>query len=201
MKKVTLFISTAIVLIISTMSCNDSKTIQEYIREEEQAIERFLKKENFDVTTKWPGFEAFQKNDKLYYKTDGTTYVYMHIVDRGDTAHKVTTKDKVQVRFESLTYIKTYVSGDTTRYAFADVGPYYASQPLEFRYGNSASYTADLSGLACAGWATPLTPDFEGAVGEGAIVDLIIPSVSGNSTDNTNFQPVYYKRLKYTRFY
>ncbi|MDR0546692.1 MAG: DUF4827 domain-containing protein [Dysgonamonadaceae bacterium] len=198
MRNLILFLGAVIALAIAIGACDDQKSMQEYLREEQQAIERFIQNKQIKVTESWPGYEAFEKDPLLYYKTSGSTYVYMHIVDKGDTARKVSPwVDEVQVRFNSLYYIKSYIAGDTT-------GLVYDNQyrgPLHFSYGNSLSYTEDGSGLPCVGWAIPLTPDFEGAVGEKAIIDLIIPSISGNSADNSSFRPVFYKNLEYKKFY
>jgi len=37
-------------------------------------------------------------------------------------------------------------------------------------------------------------------VGEGAVVNLIIPSELGNSNDNSSVSPVFYRNLQYTKF-
>ncbi|GHU71289.1 hypothetical protein FACS189413_12820 [Bacteroidia bacterium] len=198
MKKMILFLGVVIALTIAFGACDDQKSMQEYLREEQQAIERFIQNKQLKVTESWPGFEAFEKDSLLYYKTSGSTYVYIHVVDKGDTARKVSPwVDEVQVRFNSLYYVKSYIAGDTTAISFNNV----SRGPLHFSYGNSLSYSEDGSGLPCVGWAIPLSPDFEGAVGKGAIVDLIIPSISGNSTDNSAFRPVFYKKLEYKNFY
>ena len=142
MKKIILFIGLIIVLTVPYISCNDQKSMQEYIREEEQAIKRFIQKQGLTVKETWPDFEDFENDEKLYYKTSGSTYVYMHVIDKGDTTRKVIPwSDAVQVRFDTLLYIKSYIAGDTAAaFPFEKFPPYYGRSPSEFSYGNSASY-------------------------------------------------------------
>jgi len=205
MKKIILLIGLIIGLTAFYESCSDQKSMQEYIREEEQAIERFIQKQNLRITESWPGFEAFEKDSNLYYKTNGSAYVYMHVIDKGDLTRKVKPlSDEVQVRFDTRVLIKNYIAGDSTAtIPFDSFFNYYNLNvvPMTFRYGNPASYTQDGIGLACVGWAIPLTPDFEGALGEKARINIIIPSVSGSSGDNSTFCPVFYENLRYTAFY
>jgi hypothetical protein len=160
--------------------------MQEYIREEKKAIERYILSQKIEVLDEYPDDSIFSENQ--YYKTsDG---LYMHVVDRGNLERKVKAYEEVLLRFDFLYYIKSFVSGSTD-----SLVPSYYYLPVEFRYGIPGSYSNDLSGLACNGFAIPLS-----YVGEGGVVDLIIPSELGNSTDNASFAPVFYRRVKYTKF-
>ena len=187
MKKTTIFILLAIVLSSINIACDNQKTAMELIREEKKAIERYLERQNITVLKNYPQNGVF--GEKEYFRTgDG---LYMHVVDSGNGNRVKPMIDQVQVRFESFYYIKSYVSGQTTPVTLD-----YSWFPMEFIYGQSGSYAADPSGLPCDGWAIPLR-----YVGEGAIVDLIIPSGLGNSSDNSAFSAVFYKNLRYTNFY
>lgn len=190
MRKTIIFILSAIFLAIANMACDNQKTMQEYIREEKKAIERYIDKQGIIVLNEYPKDKAFK--EKEYFKTgDG---LYIHVVDSGN-GKRVTAPDNydknVQVRFDYMVYLKDYISGTTDSLVLSSVW-----FPIGFEYGVPGSYTSDPTQLACNGWAIPLT-----YVGEGAIVDLIIPSQLGNSTDNTSFKPVFYKNLRYTKFY
>ena len=158
--------------------------MQEYIREEKKAIERYILMQHIEVLNEYPKDSIFEENQ--YYKT--SEGLYMNVVDPGNTSRRIQTYGEVLVRFDYLYYIKSYVSGNTDSIVLN-----YAYLPISFRYG--VSYSTDLVGLACAGFAIPLT-----YVGEGAVVNLIIPSELGNSNDNSSFAPVFYRNLKYTKF-
>ena len=187
MRKTVIFVLSAIVLTSINIACNQNKTTMELIREEKRAIERYLDRRNIKVLRTYPKDSIFGENEYLLTK-DG---LYMQVVDSGNGRRVRPLIDRVQVRFESFHYIKAYVRGDT-----ASIKLDYTWFPMEFIYGQPGSYAKDPSGLPCDGWAIPLLH-----VGEGAIVNLIIPSRIGNSTDNANFAPVFYRNLKYTSFY
>ena len=184
MKKTVFFIVSFILLAFIPISCDNSKTMQEYIREEKKAIERYIVSQGIEVLNEYPQDSIFK--EKQYYKTNEG--LYMHVVDAGNTSRRVQWANEVLIRFDYLYYIKNYVSGNTDSIVLN-----YAYLPIEFRYG--ISYSTDLTGLACSGFAIPLT-----YVGEGAVVNLIIPSELGNSNDNSSFAPVFYRNLKYTKF-
>ena len=184
MRKTVAFILSFILLGLINMACDNTKTMQEYIREEKKAIERYISTQNIEVLDEYPADSVFKENQ--YYKT--SEGLYMHVVDPGNTDRKVQIYNSVLLRFDYMHYIKSYVSGSTDSFVLS-----YVFFPIEFRYG--ISYSIDPTGLSCSGFSIPLT-----YVGEGAVVDLIIPSELGNSTDHGSFAPVFYKNLKYTKF-
>jgi hypothetical protein len=192
MRKTIIFILSVIFLGIANMACDNQKTLQEYIREEKKAVERYIDNQGIIVLNEYPKDKVFK--EKEYFKTsDG---LYIHVVDSGNGRRVVPLVDEVLVRFEYYVYIKQYVSGNDSS---SIVKGY--SVPIEFIYGQTGSYNSDPSGLACNGWAIPLS-----YVGEGAIVDLIIPSQLGGALHNSTYgtvvlEPVFYKNLKYTKFY
>jgi hypothetical protein len=186
MKKTVFFVFTIILLGLIGFSCDNSKSMQEYIREEKKSIERYILSQKIAVLTEYPKDSIFKENQ--YYKTsDG---LYMHVSDRGNLDRRIEAYDEVLLRFDYFHYIKNYVSGQTDSIVLS-----YLYLPIAFTYGISGSYNNDPAGLACSGFAIPLP-----YVGEGAVVDLIIPSELGNATDNSSFAPVFYKNLKYTKF-
>jgi hypothetical protein len=188
MRKTVIFILSAMVFTFINIACNNqNKTTMERIREEKKAIERYLDRRNIQVLKSYPQNGVFGANE--YFLTgDG---LYMQVVDSGNGRRVKPLIDQVQVRFESMHYVMTYVSGDT-----ASIKLDHTWFPMQFIYGLPGSYATDPSGLPCDGWAIPLL-----YVGEGAIVNLIIPSKLGNATDNAEFSAVAYKNLRYTNFY
>ena len=185
MRKTVAFIMSFVLLGFINIACDSGKSVQEYIREERKAIERYLLTQNIEVLNEYPQNRVFDLEKNQYYKT--SEGLYMQVVDSGNS-RRVQTYDEVLIRFDYLYYIKSYVSGSTDSIVVS-----YMYFPIEFRYG--ISYSTDPTGLACSGFAIPLT-----YVGEGAVLNLIIPSELGNSTDNGSFAPVFYRNLKYTKF-
>ena len=171
-----------VTLFVTLYSCDNRKTPQEYLREEKKAVDRFINRNDIRVLREYPTNGVFQENE--YFRTpDG---LYINVVDSGNGKRVRPLIDNVMVRFDHYLDVKSYVSGDTTKYALN-----YAYFPIEFRYGIPGSYGV----FACAGWAIPLS-----YVGEEAVINLIIPSSLGASSDNSAYRAIFYKNLKYTRF-
>jgi hypothetical protein len=187
MRKIFLFVLPITGLFIAFSSCDNSKTAQEYLREEKKAIERYIDRKGIGVTSDYlPAFKngtnGFETN-KYFRTTEG---LYIHVVDSGNGKRVRPLLDEVLVRFDYYFDIKAYAGGDTTQYTLP-----YTQFPVEFKYG-TGSYS---SYFACNGWAIPLS-----YMGEGAIIDLIIPSSLGSQSDNSAYRPVFYKNLRYTKF-
>jgi hypothetical protein len=192
MRRTVIFVLSAIILTIANIACDNQKTTQEYLREEKKAIERYIDRQGIVILKEYP--KTFKPNE--YYKTNEGLYI--HVVDSGKGAKVRPLVDEVQVRFDYLYYVKTYVTGDTASIPFDVIPPSYGESPMYFRYGQSGSYGKNSYDYSCDGWAIPLA-----YVREGAIVDLIVPSALGTSFDNTypNFNAVFFKNLTYTKFY
>ena len=187
MKKWTLnFLLMAIISCVS-FSCNRSKSLQELLQEERKAIERFILTNNIKLVESYPQDHAFKENE--YYKT--AEGLFMQVVDSGNGT-MVKPNNDVSLRFEYLQYIKNVVQGDTTRYY-----SYNPRQPFSFVYFSRNSYIPDLNNVydVSQAWVIPLS-----YVGEGAIVNLIVPSSIGSSGDNSEIRPVFFRNLHYTRF-
>jgi hypothetical protein len=171
------------------MACDSQKSLQEYLREEKRDIERYIEREGIIVLKSYPADSIFK--EKEFFRT--SEGLYMHVTNRGSNVRVKPLVDHVQVRFEYFYYVKDFVSGQSVE----DIKiPFFDLYPMEFIYGNAGSYGKSSYDLSCNGWAIPLA-----YVGEGAIVDLIIPSSLGTSSDNSNFNVAFYKNLKYTAFY
>lgn len=187
MRKLWVYAMLLISISFVAFSCNNQKTTQEYLREEKKAIERYIDRNDFDIISSYPENGVFGENQ--FFKTNEGLYI--HVVDSGNGRRVTALVDQVQVRFDYFLYVKDAVGGDTSKVILD-----YRWFPFEFIYGNTASYSKDALKLTCNGWAIPLN-----YIGEGAIVDLIIPSSLGGTTDYNSFDPVYYKNLRYTKFY
>jgi hypothetical protein len=186
MKKV-LFLA-IIAFVFIGFSCNKQESMQEKIRKEKRATEAFIDRQNFKVLKDYPKDGVFAENE--YFRTpDG---LYIHVVDSGNGRRAVPILDEVLVRFDYFLDIIAYVKDEST-------GKYLAESvelPKEFIFGNTNSYSKDRDRLVCNGWAFPLN-----YVGEGAIVNLIVPSSMAGSDFSNSFTPTFFKNLRYTTFY
>jgi len=174
--------SLAIIFCIS-LSCKDHKSLQELLQEERKAIDRFISMNDLIILKEYPKNGVFQERE--YYRSNEG--LFFHVVDSGN-GKRVKLLDDVIVRFEYCQYIKNAVQGSTD--VIRDPSPFY---PFSFVYGIPQTYSASL--YLSQAWVIPLK-----YVGEGAILDMIVPSSLGASTDNTYISPVFYKNLRYTRF-
>ena len=184
MKKRTVYSALVIAVFCILSSCNPEKSTQELLQEEKKAIERFIDRNDLVILKEYPKNGVFK--EKEYYRT--SEGLFFHVVDSGNGV-RVEQLDEVTVRFKYLDDIKTAARGDTT--AIIRPSLYY---PFWFRYGMSQTYSISGSPV-CSGWVIPLL-----YVGKGAVVDLIIPSSLGSSSDYNSITPVFYKNLHYTNF-
>jgi len=184
MKKGALGIVWFILISCIFSACNNSKSLQELLQEEQKAIDRFINENGFYLSK--GGYPAGAFGDKEYYKT--TEGLFFHVVDSGNGT-RVQVLNDVSIRYDYSQYIKDAASGDTTNYPFFNYG-----LPYSFVYGVSQTYSGTYSPV-CQAWVIPLS-----YVGENAVVDIIVPSSLGSYTDNMNVTPVFYKNLRYTRF-
>jgi hypothetical protein len=183
-KKSLIFVLLAPVFSGVFFSCNDQKSLQEMLREEKKAIERFIDRNGFVVLDTYPKDSIF--GEKEYYKTNEGLYI--HVVQKG-TSKRVKAPENVTVRFEYQHDVRDAARGDTTSIVKPSL-----LYPFSFVYGISATYS-DMSSPVCVGWVIPLS-----YVGEDAIVDIIIPSSIGSYSDSNSIIPVFYKNLHYTSF-
>jgi hypothetical protein len=174
MKKTLFFILGAVLMLVSVAGCRNEKSMQELIQEEKKAIDRYITRQGLNILNTYPQDGIFGEKD--YYKS--SEGVYYRVVTPGTDTKAVKYKTGVCVRVESSHY---FAESDTSIYNLASI------QPLsDFRYGITAKYT-------CPAWAVPLD-----RVGEFSVVDMIVPSEYGTSTDRSAFSPVFYKGVKYT---
>ncbi|GHT38145.1 DUF4827 domain-containing protein [Bacteroidia bacterium] len=167
------------------MSCDTSKTLQEYIDEEKDAIKRYISAQGIVPLAEFPTDTIFEENE--YFRTSDGLYFR---VNKKGTGRKYKYLDEVLVRFDYFYYVKSFVSKEGADTIFASTFANYF--PMEFNYGNPYSYGKSTYDLSCNGWAVPLS-----YVNEGTVIDLLVPSALGTSSDNSGFSPVFYKNLTY----
>ena len=165
-------------------SCgNNGKNLQELLKEERKAIDRYIVMNDLVILKNYPKDGVF--GEKEYFKTDEG--LFFQVVDSGN-GKRVKLLDDVCIRYDYYQSVKDVAKGDTVKYTFSSYEPY------SFVYGISQTYTSFYSPV-CEAWVIPLM-----YVGEDAILNLIIPSSIGCYSDRDNVIPVFYRKLRYTRF-
>ncbi|MDO5522698.1 MAG: DUF4827 family protein [Bacteroidia bacterium] len=170
----------ALVLALTTVSCNKTKTYAQYLKEETRAIENFISENRLIILDEFPANAVFSSNE--FYR-DPATGVYFNIIEPGDTtsANMVKLGEEVYVRFDGLRYFAN--ERDTTKYSNMD--PIRAPFPETVIYRGKVTVRNSMdyySGTTPA-WLVPLS-----YVGHGGKVRLIVPFNMGSSSDRSGFR-------------
>lgn len=172
------------------MSCDDSESYADKLKRERKLVKQLISEKGFVIVNEIPTDTIFAEN--VYYH-DKETDIYFNIEDRGDLtlrASKETgSNTKVHCRFD-----RVRVLGDTTNYGYP------ASQPMSFMYGIKDTYRASDPEVAnyylTPAYAFPL--DY---VGEGAVVNLIVPFDEGSTNQQSYYTTLFVQKLRYTKFW
>lgn len=184
MRKLFYFVSLFLVGIIMASSCSKTKSYSELLKEEKDAIKKFIRDSSLVIHDVMP--EKFGPKD--YYKfqryKDADVYeVYINIVNFGDTTRSKE-GGKVFIRTAEAINMKDHT-------IFYSGNIYGGNEPLQFV--NKFPFT---SSGGCLGWALPLP-----YVGIGAEVKMIIGSKSGTTDQQQSVVPLFYKNLEYTQIF
>lgn len=174
-----------------------SETYADKLKKEQKTISRFIDTSGIKVITKYPDSRVFA--NKEYYK-DADTGIYIHVIDSG-TKDKIKKGDYVTMRFYDSKLLHTYPDSLITN----DMQNITDFSYMYMTYGNSSgymcySYSSYYSSefymymFLSPGCALPL--DYN--LGNQAEVSLIVPFSNGSYLQQSNYEPVYFGRLKYT---
>lgn len=193
MKKLISSIFTLLTLSLLIAACSGD-SYGKRLKKEKKAINNYLADNGIVVLKEYPADHKFGK-DEFYL--EGSTGVYMRVINPGDYENALKNDDRVpvDVRFDSITYLvtdKTIAGNNSTQ-----------GSPMRFTYGMPSSY------IVADGNYYPLEYNFmspacvlplEKGVGSGAIVDLIVPFVNGSTLQRSSYEPIKYTRLHYKYF-
>lgn len=196
MKKLLLFISVLLGLVLVFSACSKKDTYADKLKKERNAINRFLDSHDIDVIYKIPDDSVFAENQ--YYK-DGNTGVYFRVEDwgKGDTV-KVRSDVYMRVAPNSI-----FLVGNDTIPRGSDEGLIF----MELIYGIQNTYlqsyydnmwtkrTCEYYFLSPA-CALPLKYGLR----NGGVVSLIVPFTSGSTYQQSYYEPLYMPEVVY-RFY
>lgn len=181
MKKLIYFISIITTVAIVAVGCGGD-SYQKRLDKEKKAISKAL--ENIEILYTYPSDHKF---DKDQYYLEGSTGVYLQVVDPGnlnEVPKEIGEKQRVFLRFDSIHWMvqDSWNVGNTGQ----------SATPIEFEYLNTATYSDDsYMSPACV---LPL----EKGLGNGAIVNLIVPFVNGSNYQVNYYEPFHFIGMKYT---
>ena len=174
MRKKSFRISFMIIVLLFTLSCNNTATYIDRLNDEKKAIKAFISENNITVLKEYPSDSVFAPNE---FYLDPTTGVYYNVIDKG--SYKPNLGDEIYIRYKDVRYIS---GDDTTVYD----GNYFSLYgPVELIYGNLNTYQS-------TGWVAPI-PN----VGHEAKVKMIVPFNSGTTYDQSYYYTVYYGLMEY----
>ena len=181
MKNKLFFALLSVAALLMATACEKTKSYAEMVKEENEAIARFIEENDFKIVTTRP--EKLPYDEKVYYKTPEG--LYMHVISAGTSVvdfTSTTPDDNVFVRFKGRRLFKD--SEDEINSATI----------FEFSYNNPYSYYSSV--VICQGIIIPLQKEYN--LGDEAKVSLIIPSKLGAATEQSLVSPLYYKEITYT---
>lgn len=174
-----------------------AKSFSEYKKEEKEAIDNLIAKENFEILSRYPDNGVF--GEKQFVLLDNGCY--LNVIDSGNGNRAISGKTFVLMRCSAI----DLVSPDA--YAISIFGNGY--RPLEFVYGNMQESKMNAYNEYGPAYMF-LSPGVESAleyVGENSIVRMIIPFDNGQSNKyplgiGSAFQdnervPMYYDRIRF----
>lgn len=192
MKKLiySVFILLGLSLIIAGCS---GDSYEKRLKKEKKAIKNYIADNEIKVIyNNFPADLVFEK-DAFYL--DDSTGVYIRVINRGDISNALTSKDneEVYVRFDSVSYLvegKSYIGNN-----------YNGIDPMKFTYNIPSTYmqnnyNADQIGFSYMSPACVLP--LKKGLGNGAVVDLIVPFINGSAYQKSKYEPFKFTRMTYT---
>lgn len=169
--------------LIFVLSACGGESYADKLKKETKAIDRFIDAKGIKVVHKYP--TSFENN--IYYR-DPDTGVYIHVANPGNDDKPIKGQTDVYIRYKK---IQNLLTNDT-------VPSNYTGQYLQFRYGVSSTYTSSNTNQAAyyylsSACVSPLDHD----LGNNAIVNLIVPSSAGSTSQQNSVTPYFYEGLVY----
>lgn len=182
-----------VVLLVSACS-KSQRTYTEMLKDERKAIKSLIDKEGIILLDDYPENGVFGEKEFVQLSSG----LYINVVDSGNGNRAVLGSTKVMCRFVA-DYIN--VLNDTTEVYDVEAN---GTFPITFTYTYNYTIGLDLEWpgswnfLYSSGMVEPLSLNNNGhAIGDGAIVNLIVPFKIGCSAQQSGGDPVYFKKLRY----
>lgn len=172
MNKRIIFITFILVAAGLQTACNKTKTYTDYLKDQNKAIDKFIKTEGITVLKEYPANKTFNKKE---FYLDPSSGIYYNVIDSGN-GRRIKPGEEVYIRFTGMKYFMT----DTTSYTNI-----YDHNARRFTFGNTSTYPL-------LGWVVPLQH-----VGDSASVRMIVPFDAGSSSAKSKYQPTYFDKVFY----
>lgn len=186
MKTAYKFLTLAIILTSLLAACKDGKSYSELLKDEERATNWYLSGQK--VVTSVPADSVLQTGaDAPFYRLDKDGYIYMQVVNPGDTANMISPGDLVYFRFTRWN-IELMQSGEDVKGEGNADDLTNGLGSTSFVYGNY-----ELAGSSNFGSGIQMPLLF---VGNNSEVNLVLRSYYGFSVDQANCTP-YLINIKY----
>ncbi len=170
-------------------SCNnDMQSYVEMLEAEQDAMERFMKENNFEVLEDYPADGIFQENQ--FYKLSND--VYLNVIDSGNGVH-ASEGERVFCRFR-VQFFKSdtvTIDGFSNDYWYGPAIFQYTDLTQPYAYVSIAS-GSDATDFISNGLASGLM-----YVGDSSYVKLIVPFKESSQTFKSMGEPLYFSRVRY----
>lgn len=165
------------------VACNDSKSYNELLDEEDKAVNSFLANQRVELGI--PADTIFETGeDAPYYRLDDEGNVYMQVINPGDRENnKAETGENIYFRYTRVD-LKTYATGED-----GNIGGNSSSLTSSNFYFNDFSYSASYN------WGTGLQMPLY-YLGVDCEVNLMIKSQYGVYDEMSSVMPFLY-HIKY----
>ena len=198
MKKIRITVLIMMLGVILGSCGKKTKSFAEYKKEEREAIDNLIAKENFEIIRSYPANGVF--GEKEFVLLDNGCY--LNVIDSGNGNRAISGKTVVLMRCSTI----GITPSDSIPLSIFGNG----IQPLEFVYGNmQAAKMRAYNNTYSPGYIF-LSPGVESAleyVGDNSIVRMIIPFDNGQSTEypygigsasqDNERVPMYYDRIRF----
>lgn len=186
MKKLIYFISIISILVVAVSCGGDS--YQKRLDKEKKAIKRAL--EGVEILYTYPSDHKF---DEDQYYLEGSTGVYIQVTDPGNLDEvplEIGKRQRMFLRFDS---VYNMVSD---KWEMGNKGQ--GAVPMQFEYLKTSTYTYTGSYSLEYYYMSPaIVLPLEKGVGNGAIVNFIVPFVNGSAAQNNSYEPLHFIGMKY----
>ncbi len=179
--------------VLSSTSCNKTKSYTERLEAEQDAIERLMDAEGIVVLDEYPADGVFKENEFVKLDND----VYLNVIDPGN-GDRISegVRQNVICRFEARIFMSDTVTIDGFGSEYLPVTmtvtPYYEYGMIQATAVQDGSASSGLEMYVSEGLASGFYH-----VGDSATVKLIVPFKVSSQMLRQMYEPVYFTRVRY----
>ncbi|MDE5876313.1 MAG: DUF4827 domain-containing protein [Muribaculaceae bacterium] len=169
----------AVLLMVSFVSCNDTESYSDMLRDEEYACNWYLAGKKIEVDV--PADSVFEcGTDAPFYRMDEDGYLYMQVINPGDKSQRAKAGDKVYFRFMRQN-IKYMCEG-------LNVPPDGNADNVDSKWGNTSFVMGNKVLSSTTKWGTGIQIPLD-YLGYNCEVNLVLKSYVGFTDDQMQCLP------------